>query len=32
MNFPDGLLPPTWQWFAHLLFVAVLAWSVYAAP
>lgn len=32
MNFPDGLLPPSWQWLAHLLFVAVLAWSVAAAP
>lgn len=32
MNFPDGLLPPSWQWFAHLLFVVVLGWSVYAAP
>lgn len=32
MNFPDGLLPSSWQWFAHLLFVVVLAWSARAAP
>lgn len=32
MNFPDGLLPSSWQWFAHLWFVGVLAWSVRAAP
>lgn len=32
MNFPDGLLPSSWQWLAHFLFVAVLAWSLVAAP
>lgn len=32
MNFPDGLLPSSWQWFAHLLFFGVLAWSVRSAP
>ncbi len=32
MNFPDGLLPTSWQWFAHLWFAGVLAWSVRAAP
>lgn len=32
MNFPDGLLPPSWQWLAHLLFVAVLGGAVYRAP
>ncbi|MBZ0106681.1 MAG: energy-coupling factor ABC transporter permease [Sulfuricella denitrificans] len=32
MNFPDGLLPSSWQWIAHVLFAAVLAWSVRAAP
>ncbi|MDO8891834.1 MAG: energy-coupling factor ABC transporter permease [Sulfurimicrobium sp.] len=32
MNLPDGLLPPVWQWFAHLLFVLVLGGAVSAAP
>lgn len=32
MNFPDGLLPASWQWFAHLWFTGVLVWSVRAAP
>ncbi len=32
MNFPDGLLPSSWQWLAHLLFFGVLVWSVRAAP
>lgn len=32
MNFPDGLLPPSWQWFAHLVFALTLGWSLYSAP
>jgi uncharacterized membrane protein len=32
MNLPDGLLPPSWYWFSHLLFALALGWSIHAAP
>lgn len=32
MNFPDGLLPPSWQWLAHLLFALALGGAALAAP
>lgn len=32
MNLPDSLLPSSWNWFSHLLFVLVLGWSIRVAP
>lgn len=32
MNLPDDLLPASWYWVSHFLFLLALGWAIHAAP